>query len=85
MACGIKTQDRFVITGGLDRSYPGLDRAHPRRNLKTVTRYRRTGQTETLAPLNVGRFLHACGSYLNDEGDNVRFILNISKYWIIVM
>ena len=40
---------------------------------------------ETLPKLNVGRYTHACGSYLTDEGDNVRFILNISKYWIIVM
>ena len=53
--------------------------------LKTVTSYSRTGDAETLPQLNVGRYNHACGSYLTDEGDNVRFILNISKYWIIVM
>ena len=66
MACGIKTQDKFVITGG----YPSL---------KTVTRYSRTGETETLPQLNVGRDRHACGSYLTDEGDNVSSISNISK------
>ena len=71
-ACGIKTQDKFVTTGGSDWSSPD-------RVLKTVTRYSRTGQTETLPQLNVARFYHACGSYLTDEGDNVRFILNISK------
>ena len=50
-----------------------------------MTRYIRTGQAETLPPLNVGRYNHACGSYLTDQGDIVRFSLNISKYWIIVM
>ena len=63
MACGIKTQDKFVITGGWSDS-----------DLKTVTRYSRIGETETLPQLNVGRYGHACGSYLTDEGDNVRFI-----------
>ena len=29
--------------------------------------------------LNIGRYEHACGSYLNDEGNNVRVILDI-KY-----
>ena len=72
MACGIKTQDKFVITGGYDLSSPF-------NALKTVTRYSRTGQTETLPYLNVGRYQHACGSYLTDEGDMVRFVLNISK------
>ena len=50
-----------------------------------MTRYSRTGQTETLPQLNVVRYNHACGSYLTDNGDMVRFILSISKYWIIVM
>ena len=72
-ACGIKTQDKFVITGGMDKSAPGLA-------LKTVTRYSRTGETENLPQLNVARHNHACGIYLTDEGDNVRFIvLNINK------
>ena len=47
-----------------------------------MTRYNRRGETETLAQLNVGRFYHACSSYLNDEGDHVRLILNISQYII---
>ena len=73
MACGIKTQDKFVITGGRDNSLPG-------QALRTVTRYSRTGETESLPQLNVARLRHACGSYLTDEGVNVsmRFILNIS-------
>ena len=36
----------------------------------------------TLAQLNVARYWHACSSYLNDEGDHVRLILNISQYII---
>ena len=66
MACGIKTQDKFVITGGRDASSP--DKA-----LKTVTSYSRTGQNETLPQLNFGRYWHACGYYRTDEGDIVRF------------
>ena len=62
-----------MITGGFDKSLS-------ERGLKTVTRYSRTGEAETLPELNVVRWFHACGSYLTDEGDNVRFILNISKY-----
>ena len=58
-----------MITGGTD-----LGSSSTGHSLKTVASYSRTGQTETLAQLNVGRWSHACGSYLNDEGDNVRFI-----------
>ena len=29
--------------------------------------------------------MHACGSYQTDEGDTVRLMFNINKYWIIVM
>ena len=49
-----------------------------------MTRYSRTGQTETLPQLNVARYYHACGSYQTDQGDNVRFVFSTSKYWIIV-
>ena len=37
----------------------------------------RTGETEPLPELIFARFVHACGSYLTDQGDMVRFI---SKY-----
>ena len=57
----------------------------PDNTLNNVTRYNRTGQTETLPQLNVGRYDHACGSYLTDEGKIVRFIFDLTKYWIIVM
>jgi len=60
----------FVVTGGYDPSSPGSA-------LKKVTSYTRTGETETLSQLNVARYQHACGSYLNDQGAMVRFI---SKY-----
>ena len=56
-----------MITGGFDKSLS-------ERGLKTVTRYSRTGEAETLPELNVVRWFHACGSFLNDEGNNVRFI-----------
>ena len=72
MACGIKTENKYVITGGYDFSSPGLA-------LKTVTRYSRTGDAETLPQLNVARYYHACAYYRTDEGDNVRFISNIIK------
>ena len=62
-----------------------MDLDSPDDTRKTVTRYSRTGQTESLPQLNVARTWPSCGSYLTDEGDNVRFILNISKYRIIVM
>ena len=53
--------------------------------MRTVTRYSKTGEAESLPQLNVGRYNHACGSYLTEEGDNVRLVLNISKYWIFVI
>jgi len=65
--CGIKAQDKFVITGGWDSYSPGWA-------IKTVTRYSKTGETETLPQLNVGRRSHACGSYQTDEGDNVLLV-----------
>ena len=57
-----------MVTGGYDYSSPGMA-------LKKVTSYTRTGEALTLAQLNVGRYTHACGSYLTDEGDMVRFIM----------
>ena len=59
-----------MVTGGADIYVP--DSA-----LKKVTSYTRTGEAETLPELNVARVSHACGSYLTDQGDMVRFI---SKY-----
>ena len=78
MACGIKTADKIIITGGYEGSVSGFA-------LKTVTSYTKNGQTETLRQLNIGRYHHACGSYHTDGGDEVRLVLNIDKCWIIVM
>ena len=78
--CGIRTQDSFVITGGIDDSTPDWDWGST-----TVSRYGSFGQIDRLPMLNVGRLNHACGSYLTDEGDDVRFISNISQYWIPVI
>ena len=50
-----------------------------------MTSYTKTGEVETLPQLNVARYHHACGSYLTEGGDKVRFILNTNIYWIIVM
>ena len=71
MACGIKTANKYVITGGYQ--FEGAPA------MRTVTRYSRTGDLEILPHLNVARCNHACASYETDEGDNVRFILNINK------
>ena len=72
-ACGIPAADWFTITGGMARSQPGDA-------LRTVTRYRRTGEAETLPQLNVGRYHHACGSFRTDGGGNVRRNSNILIY-----
>ena len=50
-----------------------------------MTSYTKTGEVETLPQLNVARYHHACGSYLTEGGDKVRFMLNTNIYWIIVM
>ena len=64
-ACGIATEETYVVTGGYD---PNI----AERGLRTVTRYSRTGDDESLPQLNVVRYNHACGSYLDDNGDNVK-------------
>ena len=68
-ACGISIADKYVVTGG----WGGWN--SPDGALKTVTRYNKTGDTETLPQLIFGRYQHACGSYLSEQGENVRFIL----------
>ena len=58
MACGIQTDDTYVITGGAVSK-------------KKVTRYTRTGDTKTMPELNIGRISHACEKFVNDEGATV--------------
>ena len=72
-ACGIEVAGKFVITGG--RDIEGKRRAR-----KTVTSYNRNGEAETLPDLIVARRRHACGSFITEKGDYVRFILNINKH-----
>ena len=57
----------YIISGGFDLSAPDWA-------LKKVRRLSRTGEAETLPDLNVGRFLHACGQFVNNEGVSVSFI-----------
>ena len=63
----------------------GRDTGGKRRALKTVTRYSQDGDAETLPELSDARFWHACGSFITDDGENVRFILNINKHWTFLM
>ena len=67
-----------MVTGGYDISSPGSA-------LKKVTLYSRTGESETLPQLNVARYTHACGSYLSDQGDMVRFISKLTEYQLIMV
>ena len=53
--------------------------------LKTVISYKKTGEAEILPELSVRRYRHACGSFITDKGDYVRFILNINKHWTFLM
>ena len=62
-----------MVTGGFDTYNPG-------RFLKEVTQFSRTGETKNLPELKVARWEHACGSYMTDQGDEVRFII---KYQVI--
>ena len=67
-ACGIQTDDEFVVSGGYDESLEG-------RALRRVISYKKTGHSKSLADLSVARYYHACGKYENDEGVTVSFTL----------
>ena len=60
----MEVDDTFIVTGGKDYSVP--DGA-----LNSVVRYNSQGVTEVLPSLTVRRGLHACASYLNDNGQRV--------------
>ena len=68
-ACGVQTADQLVVTGGRDSSDPD-------EVLKRVIVYSRTGEADidTLPDLNVGRSSHACGKFINGDGDTVRIL-----------
>merc|ERR1712154_574205 len=63
-ACGVEVDDTFIVTGGADWYAP--DRA-----LNSVVRYNSQGVSEDLPSLTVRRYNHACGSYLDDNGQRV--------------
>ena len=56
--------DTFIVTGGLDDAAPDM-------TLNSVVRYNSQGVSEVLPSLTVRRGLHACASYLNDNGQRV--------------
>ena len=70
-ACGIDLGDSYVVTGG---EY----------SLQKVAQYSLTGEVAYLADLQEGRAVHACTSFIDDDGVTVSFV-NIMKYLIIVM
>ena len=71
-ACGIDLGDSYVVTGG---GY----------SLQKVAQYSLSGEVTYLADLQQGRFLHACTSFVDDNGVTVSLVVNIMKYLIIVM
>ena len=63
-ACGIDLGDRYVVTGG-------------EFSLQTVARYSLAGDVTYMADLQQGRELHACTSFIDDNGDTVSLLINI--------
>ena len=63
-ACGVPTDDGYIVTGG---SSPFA----PERARREVTLYSRTGDTETLSSLTTARMDHACGKFVDEEGATV--------------
>ena len=63
--CAISDKDKeeLIITGG-----KGI--------MTTVSVYSEAGWQRDLAPLNQGRWLHACGSYVNG-GKKVNYIMYV--------
>ena len=71
-ACGIDLGDSYVVTGGVN-------------SLQTVAQYTPSGEVTSLADLQQGRYLHACTSFIDDNGVTVSLSVNIMKYLIIIM
>ena len=71
-ACGIDLGDSYVVTGGRD-------------NQQRVAQYSLTGEVTDLADLQEGRFLHACTSFIDNNGVMVSLVVNIMQYLVIVM
>ena len=63
-ACGIDLNDSYVVTGG----YYSEQR---------VAQYTLAGEVTYLADLQQGRYLHACTSFIDDNGVTVSLLVNI--------
>ena len=71
-ACGIDLGDSYVVTGGY---FSG----------RKVTQYSLSGEVTYLADLQQGRGVHACTSFIDDDGVTVSLVVNIMKNLIIDM
>ena len=65
-ACGVDVGEFYYVTGGTSR------RISPA-TVKRVSKYSKTGWVEDLPDLNEERERHACGKYLDDEGNFVSY------------
>ena len=63
-ACSIEEEESVVITGGYDGH-------QPHGNNKKVTKYHMDGNSKPLPNLISGRYWHACGLFINANGDIV--------------
>ena len=61
------TSDSVIITGGINTK-------------QVVSRYDRQGYLQDLPHLIEGRFLHACGSYLRNDGNQVKQLGFVQTY-----
>ena len=63
-ACGIELEDKYILTGG----YNAED--IPKKN---VSQYNESGNVSHLASMNTGRAQHACGKFVNADGETVSY------------
>jgi len=81
-ACGVEVDDTFIVTGGYGYGYYeynhdyyydyGYDESTPTTgSYNSVVRYNSQGVSEVLPSLTVRRWDHACGSYLDENGQRV--------------
>ena len=67
-SCGVQVGTKLIVSGGLSVSTLGSGL----RVEKKVYAYDRFGKSEKLSSLKEGRWDHACATYINDYGNNVR-------------
>ena len=63
-ACGVAVGENYIISGG--HSWQDYDDA-----LQTVAEYSQTGFVRYLPSMIQGRYLHACSSFMNGNGETV--------------